>query len=239
MQSNLWCMMVAMSSTTVLTFCATLASVGTGSAVLSELNAASGTSFSFAAMIARFLAFLALGVCGIYAARQCDLRGSLIVTSEDRGRTVRDFMIYGVLPGFVLGVINYLLFFRHRYSPLVRPEIRNMETFYDSFLLSIDAAVGEEIIFRLFIVSALFFFLRQMYAKIFHLWPSLVSLLPVALALVVSSLLFALAHDIYGFTAAFWGGLVLGVIYVKGGIESAIAAHFVANFLFFSASYLS
>jgi membrane protease YdiL (CAAX protease family) len=57
--------------------------------------------------------------------------------------------------------------------------------------------------------------------------------------LVISSLLFAMVHNIYGFTAAFFGGVLLGIIYLRSGIESAIAAHFCANFLFFSASYLS
>jgi len=33
--------------------------------------------------------------------------------------------------------------------------------------------------------------------------------------------------------------MLLGLIYIQSGIESAIAAHFCANFLFFSASYLS
>ena len=46
-------------------------------------------------------------------------------------------------------------------------------------------------------------------------------------------------YTVYGFTAAFFGGILLGLIYIQSGIESAIAAHFCANFLFFSASYLS
>jgi membrane protease YdiL (CAAX protease family) len=48
-----------------------------------------------------------------------------------------------------------------------------------------------------------------------------------------------MVHNVYGFTAAFFGGMVLGWIYLRSGIESAIAAHFSANFLFFSAAYLS
>jgi membrane protease YdiL (CAAX protease family) len=66
-----------------------------------------------------------------------------------------------------------------------------------------------------------------------------VAILPKALSVVISSLLFAMAHSIWGFTAAFFGGMLLGLIYIESGIESAIAAHFCANFLFFSASYLS
>jgi len=47
-----------------------------------------------------------------------------------------------------------------------------------------------------------------------------------------------MVHNVYGFTAAFFGGMLLGLIYIQSGIESAIAAHFCANFFFFSASYL-
>jgi membrane protease YdiL (CAAX protease family) len=130
------------------------------------------------------------------------------------------------------------MFFRYRYSPLVAPEIRNMESVYDSFLISANSAILEEVLFRLFILSTVVLFVRQIYAKIFDVWPLLASLLPGLLALVVSSLLFAIAHNVSGFTAAFAGGLVLGSVYLKGGVESAIAAHFVANFLFFGASDL-
>jgi membrane protease YdiL (CAAX protease family) len=49
---------------------------------------------------------------------------------------------------------------------------------------------------------------------------------------------FGLAHGDYGFTAAFFGGMILGWIYLRSGVESSIAAHFAANFLFFTASYL-
>jgi hypothetical protein len=38
------------------------------------------------------------------------------------------------------------------------------------------------------------------------------------MAVVLSSLLFAMVHDIYAFTAAFFGGMLLGMIYIKGGI---------------------
>lgn len=231
--------MAAMTPATALIFCATLASVGTGSAVLTGLNGDSSASISVVAIIARFLALLALSVCGLYAARQCGLRGSVFMTSENRGLAIRDFMVYGILPGLVLGVINYLMFFRYRYSPLVQPEIRDMRNAYDAFVVSLNAAVGEEVLFRLFIVSALVFFLTEAYRKIFHLWPVLASVLPPLLALVVSSLLFAVAHNISGFTAAFSGGLVLGYLFLKGGAESSIAAHFAANLLFFSASYLA
>jgi membrane protease YdiL (CAAX protease family) len=232
-------MMAAMSVATALIFCTILAAAGTGSAVLLQLNAGGSSSVFVGEMITRFVGLLALSTCGTYASRQGGLRGSLVLTSEDSATAIRDFMIYGALPGFVLGVINFLLFYGYRYDPVVQPEIRNMDSLYDAFVISLDAAMSEEILYRLFILSALLFFFRQAYVKILSLWPVLGSVLPAILALVVSSLLFAVAHNIYGFTAAFAGGLVLGIVFLKSGLECAIVGHFVADVVFFSASYLS
>jgi len=114
-----------------------------------------------------------------------------------------------------------------------------MSSVYDSFVISLDSGMWEEVIFRLFILSCFLFSFRHLYSRLAPLWPGLVSILPTALSIVLSSLLFGLMHTIYGFTAGFFGGIFLGLIYMKSGIESAIAAHFCANFLFFSASYLS
>jgi hypothetical protein len=171
-------------------------------------------------------------------ARASQLKGSLIIASEEWSVTLRDFVNFGVLPGIILGLINYLFFFNYRHSPAVTPRIREMQSLWDSFILSLDAGMAEEIIYRLFILSCFIFTFRHMYARLKPLWPKVVAVLPVALALVLSSLLFAMVHNFYGFTAAFFGGMLLGMIYLKSGIESAIAAHFTANFFFFSASYL-
>jgi membrane protease YdiL (CAAX protease family) len=98
--------------------------------------------------------------------------------------------------------------------------------------------MAEEVVYRLFILSCFFFAFRQLYSSLQPTWPGAAAILPVALSLVLSSLLFAMVHNVYGFTAAFFGGVLLGLIYLKSGIESAIAAHFCANFLFFSAAYV-
>jgi hypothetical protein len=190
-------------------------------------------------MISRFVeAFVFVGL-GLPVARESQLQGSLFVGVEDWTLTLRDIINYGVLPGLVLGLINYFFFFTYRYSPLVVPRIREMHSIYDSFVVSLDSGVLEEIMFRLFILSCFLFCFRQLYSRLARVWPAVVGVLPKALAIVLSSLLFAMVHNVYGFTAAFFGGVLLGLIYIQSGIESAIAAHFCANFLFFSASYLS
>jgi len=190
-------------------------------------------------MISRFLLVLVFGGFGLAVARESQLRGALFISFEDWGLTVRDIVNYGVLPGLVLGLINYFFFFTYRYSPLVVPRIRDMRSIYDSFVVSLDSGMAEEIVYRLFILSCFLFSFRHLYSRLAPLWPSVVAILPKALSVVLSSLLFAMVHNVYGFTAAFFGGMLLGLIYIHSGIESAIAAHFCANFLFFSASYLS
>ena len=89
-------------------------------------------------MISLFVVVMAFGTFGIYSDRESNLRGSIVVTSEDVPSALQDLISYGVLPGLVLGLINYLFFFRYRYSPFVVPRIREMESVYDSFIISLD-----------------------------------------------------------------------------------------------------
>ena len=231
--------MIAMSSRKVLGFCAALAILAGGSAVLSEVNHESGSTSLIGTMLSRFVVVMAFGTFGMYAAQESNLRGSILLTSDETGNTFRELVNYGVLPGVVLGLINHLFFFTYRYSSFVVPRIREMDDLYDSFIVSLDTGIVEEVLYRLFIMSCLLFLFQHLYRKIKPIQPVLVSILPRAMALVLTSLLFAMAHNIYGFTAAFVGGMFLGLIFFKGGIESAVAAHFVANFFFFSVSYLS
>jgi len=232
-------MMVGMRLQKIMGITVVLALLTAVAAGLSVLNShESGISPTWV-MISRFVeAFLLVGL-GLPVARESQLQGSLFAGFEDWTLTVRDIINYGVLPGLVLGLINYFFFFTYRYSPLVVPRIREMHSIYDSFVVSFESGVIEEILFRLFILSCFLFCFRQLYSRMAGLWPNVIAILPRALAVVLSSLLFAMVHNVYGFTAAFFGGVLLGLIYMQSGIESAIAAHFCANFLFFSASYLS
>jgi hypothetical protein len=206
---------------------------------LSVLNARNSVASPTWTMISRFVEVLVFGSFGLAVARESQLQGSLFIGFEDWRLTLRDIINGGVLPGLVLGLINYFFFFTYRYSPLVVPRIRDMQSFYDSFVISLDYGMLEEVVFRLFILSCFLFSFRYLYSRLAPLWPTVVAFLPKALSVVLSSLLFAMAHTVDGFTAAFFGGMLLGLIYIQSGIESAIAAHFCANFLFFSASYLS
>ena len=215
---------------------ALLTAMAAGLAVLNTRNSVVSPTW---AMISRFVVVLVFGSVGLAVARESQLQGSVFMSVEEWSLTVRDIINYGVLPGLVLGLINYFFFFTYRYSPLVASRIRDMKSVYDSFIISLDSGMAEEIVYRLFILSCFLFSFRHLYSRIAPVWPGVVSILPKALSVVLSSLLFAMVHNVYGFTAAFFGGMLLGLIYIQSGIESAIAAHFCANFLFFSASYLS
>lgn len=231
-------MMVAMTPKAVLLFCVPLAFAAAGIAVLAELNYQTGSSGLLWVMISRLVEVMLLGLFGILAAAGSGLKGSVIMTSGDGRAAAQTVINFGVLPGLVLGVVNYLFFFYERYSPFVEERIRDITTVYDALIVSLDTGVFEEVIYRLFVLSCLLFLFRHLYQSIRHVQPTLVSILPKTMAVVLSSLLFAIAHSVTGFTAAFTGGILLGLIYLWSGVESAVAAHFAANLLFFSASYL-
>ena len=232
-------MMVSMRLQKIMAVTVVLALLTAMAAGLSVWNTQNSAASPTWTMISRFVVILVFGTFGLAVARESQLQGSLLINVEEWSLTIRDIINYGVLPGLVLGLINYFFFFTYRYSPLVVARIRDMKSIYDSFLISLDSGMAEEIVYRLFILSCFLFSFRHLYSRLAPLWPGTVAILPKALSIVLSSLLFAMVHNIYGFTAAFFGGILLGLIYIQSGIESAIAAHFCANFLFFSASYLS
>ena len=114
---------------------------------------------------------------------------------------------------------------------MVVPRIREISSFYDSFIVSLDSGFVEEVVYPALHPIVFSVFPSDTCIRVLRpFWPGVVAILPKALAVVLSSLLFAMVHNIYGFTAAFFGGMLLGLIYMQSGIESAIAAHFCANF---------
>src|SRR3954469_15270484 len=114
---------------------ALLTALAAGLSVLNSRSAAVGSPTSV--MISRFVVVLVFGSFGLAVARECQLQGSLFIGFEDWSLTLRDIINHGVLPGLVLGLINYFFFFTYRYSPLVEPRIRDMKSIYDSFVISL------------------------------------------------------------------------------------------------------
>src|SRR5215510_7896077 len=129
---------------------ALLTAVAAGLSVLSAGNSVTSPTWT---IISRFIVVLVFGSFGLAVARESQLQGSLFIGSEDWSLTFRDIVNYGVLPGLVLGLINYFFFFTYRYSPLVASRIRDMRSIYDSFIISLDSGMAEEVVYRLFILS--------------------------------------------------------------------------------------
>ena len=128
--------MFSMRLPKIVSFSVMLALLTSIAAGLSVLNSHSATGSTAWTMISRFVVVLVFGAFGLTVAQASQIKGSLIVTSEEWPLTIRDFVNFGVLPGAVLGLINFFFFFNYRYSPYIRPNIREMKSYYDSFILS-------------------------------------------------------------------------------------------------------
>ena len=101
---------VSMRPRKIAVFSLALASVSALAAGLSAMNDAETGASLAGVMIDRFLVILAFGAFGLMASYESQLRGSLIVTEDEWSITIRDAINFGVLPGLVLGLINYLFF---------------------------------------------------------------------------------------------------------------------------------
>ena len=164
-------MMVCMRLRKIVGIALVLALLTAVAAGLSVLNARNAVTSPAWIMISRFVVVLVFGTFGLAVARESQLRGSLFIASENLSFSLRDLVNYGVLPGLVLGLINYLFFFTYRYSPAVVPRIREMNSIYDSFILSMDSGFAEEVVYRLFILSCFLFSFRHMYSRLAPVWP--------------------------------------------------------------------
>src|SRR5436189_2627109 len=161
-------MMISMRLEKIMAIAVVLAVLTAVASGLSVLNTRSSVESPAWTMISRFIVVLVFGSFGLAVARESQLQGSVFMNVEEWSLTVRDIVNYGVLPGLVLGLINYFFFFTYRYSPLVVPRIRDIRSLYDSFVISLDIGTGfggsllEEVLFRLFILSCFLFSFRHL-----------------------------------------------------------------------------
>src|ERR1051326_1642521 len=91
---------------------ALLTAMAAGLSVLNTRNSVASPTWT---MITRFIVVLVFGTFGLAVARESQLPGSLLINVEEWSLTIRDIINYGVLPGLVLGLINYFFFFTYRY----------------------------------------------------------------------------------------------------------------------------
>src|SRR5215831_2494134 len=110
-------MMVGMRLQKIMVITVVLALLTAAAAGLSVFDARYSVPSRTWTMITRFVEVLVFGSFGLAVARESQLQGSVFIGFEDWTLTVRDIVNYGVLPGLVLGLINYLFFFTYRYQP--------------------------------------------------------------------------------------------------------------------------
>src|SRR5438477_13208553 len=120
---------------------AALTAVAAGLSVLNARNSMVSPAWT---MISRFIVVLVFGSFGLAVARESQLQGSVFISVEEWSLTVRDIVNYGVLPGLVLGLINYFLFFTYRYCTIVVSRNRDMRSFYVSFIIYLDKGLAGE-----------------------------------------------------------------------------------------------
>src|SRR5437867_3886465 len=145
---------------------------------------------------------------------------------------------FGLIPGGVMAITYHRLFAPYRFSSRVPVRIRAIENHYDTFLLSLRAAVTEELVFRFLLLTAFFYILKKIFRPLIDEGFGITQWIPFLFSLLLSSLLFGVVHGTYGFMIAFLAGIGLGIVYFKAGLESAILAHFLADFFFFNMTYL-
>ena len=148
-------------------------------------------------------------------------------------------VIFGILPGAAIGLTYHRMFAPFRFSPRIPVYLREMDGYYDSFILSLRAAVTEELIFRFFLLAAFYYILTRISRSLLGGWMHRMRWLTVLLSFLLSGWLFGLAHGSFGFTTAFLAGVLLGAIFWRAGFETAVVSHFVADFVFFNLTYVN
>jgi membrane protease YdiL (CAAX protease family) len=145
---------------------------------------------------------------------------------------------YGILTGLAMGMAYHRSFVAYRFSPRVPFRVRHMKGWYDNLILSLSAAITEELVFRLLLFTAFFYLLTRLFRPVIAINPRRSRSIPLLFSLLFSSLLFGAVHGVFGFLFAFAAGVVLCLVFLRGGLESAILAHFVTDVVFFKLTYL-
>lgn len=188
-------------------------------------------------------AFAITAAFAVWTARSLGLPSFLLLAPlSPRARWTR-FMLYGVGVGALIYLTNtvYLTTTGGTFRP-TSPEV--LDNHLKVFALSARAAFSEETMFRLFAIPFLvsigmrFYGWRPTFG--FESGPAAPPREPVRtprrlvmIALVVSALMFGLAHQSNPLPATAFG-MLLGTAYLRGGWESAVTAHFLGNYLLFA-----
>jgi membrane protease YdiL (CAAX protease family) len=189
-----------------------------------------------------FQNFWAYGGCTILAmifAEKCGLQCFLVERKGGWPGKLSLLAGYGVLAGIAMGWLYHELFLAYHFAPRVPFRPQSMKTSYDIFILSLSAALTEEVVFRLLLFSAFLYILGYLFRPILLMNSGFSRRIPFIFSLVFSALLFGLIHGVFGFLFAFAAGIWLCFIFLRAGLEGAVLAHFLADFVFFKLTYLA
>lgn len=192
-------------------------------------------------------AFAITAAFAVWTARSLGLPSFLLLAPISPRRRWLRFAVFGVGTGVLIYLTNNFLLTTTG-AGFERTGVYRLDTQLEVFALSARAALSEETMFRLFAIPFLvsigmrFYGWRPRFG--FEAEPRTEAAEPmrtprrlVTIALLVSALMFGLAHET-NLPAASAFGVILGIAYLRGGWESAVTAHFLGNYLLFAELYL-
>ena len=205
---------------------------------LADMNTHRSQSLDWLEMLQNLSLYTSCCLLGLVFAEKTPMESFLFRRGTSWPRKGLSLLCFGLIPGGVMGITYNRLFAPYRFSSRVPVRIRAIENHYDTFLLSLRAGVTEELVFRFLLLTAFFYILKRMFRPLIEQGIGMTRWIPLLFSLLLSSLLFGVVHGSYGFMIAFLAGIGLGIAYLRGGLESAILAHFLADFFFFNMTYL-
>lgn len=125
-----------------------------------------------------------------------------------------------ILLGFIAIAVNTIIFINSQQQALEVSPWLNQLTPLSALIISIRAALTEEIIFRLFFISAIMLFINKFMSS---------TKVPLILGVIIASVIFGSIHP--GFLLAFVYGVVLSYIYINSGLIMVFIIHFFADFI--------
>ncbi|MFQ5742044.1 MAG: type II CAAX prenyl endopeptidase Rce1 family protein [Acidobacteriota bacterium] len=223
--------------------------LSTATAVLYEVVIDGVALRSLPAIVGVFLAaFSITSYFAVWTASSLGLPTFLLLSPLPSRHKWTRFAVYGVGVGIAISLVNSALYHTAASTP-VRPWYAdNLDSHLDMLLLSARAGLLEETFYRLFAIPFLVSLGMRFYGwrPRFGFEPARgepsppaprPSKLMIAGAVILSALLFGFAHRFNPAPAVAFG-LILGLVYLKAGWESAVVAHFLGDYLLFAGIYL-
>ena len=204
----------------------------------SEMNTQAPQQFSPVDLLQQFGLYASCCFLALVFSQKIRFEGLLWNRPQSRFSKLLTLLLYGAVPGILIGLIYTKQFIPFRYSPRVPLWIRLIRSSYDTLIYSLRAAISEELVFRFLLFTGFLYILKKIFQPLIDHGHAIARWIPLLFSILISSLLFGIAHGLFGFANAFLASLVLSLCFLKGGLESAVLCHFIADFVFYNLVYL-